>query len=224
MKNHTVAGKDRLYLGVDVGGTKVQASLVRESGGIVQQERRPTPRTGGPEQVLAVIEKVIDDVLKKAKVATADLTALGIAIPGVVDPDSARVVVTPNMSLTGVAIGAHLEGRFHVPVAVGNDGNLGTLGETWLGSAAAGPQRGGHLGGHRHRRGLRAEGKALAGRPRVGRRDRPHRHADRRPEVRLRKPRLPGGPGQPHAPSSATSARPWPPAAPACWPSSPAAT
>ena len=39
------------------------------------------------------------------------------------------------MSLTGVAIGAHLEGRFHVPVAVGNDGNLGTLGETWLGSA-----------------------------------------------------------------------------------------
>ncbi len=139
MKNHTVAGKDRLYLGVDVGGTKVQASLVRESGGIVQQERRPTPRTGGPEQVLAVIEKVIDDVLKKAKVATADLTALGIAIPGVVDPDSARVVVTPNMSLTGVAIGAHLEGRFHVPVAVGNDGNLGTLGETWLGSARQAP-------------------------------------------------------------------------------------
>ena len=135
MKNHTAAGKDRLYLGVDVGGTKVQASLVRESGGIVQQERRPTPRTGGPEQVLAVIEKVIDDVLKKGKVTTADLTALGIAIPGVVDPDAARVIVTPNMSLTGVAIGAHLEGRFHVPVAVGNDGNLGTLGETWLGSA-----------------------------------------------------------------------------------------
>jgi glucokinase len=56
-------------------------------------------------------------------------------VPGVVDPDTGRVVVTPNMSLTGVAIGAHLEGRFHVPVAIGNDGNLGTLGETWLGSA-----------------------------------------------------------------------------------------
>ena len=39
------------------------------------------------------------------------------------------------MSLTGVAIGAHLEGCFKVPVAVGNDGNLGTLGESWLGSA-----------------------------------------------------------------------------------------
>ena len=57
MKNHTAAGKDRLYLGVDIGGTKVQASLVRESGGILQRERRPTPRTGGPEQVLAVSKR-----------------------------------------------------------------------------------------------------------------------------------------------------------------------
>ena len=32
-------------------------------------------------------------------------------------------------------VGAHLEGRYRVPVAVGNDGNLGTLGEIWLGSA-----------------------------------------------------------------------------------------
>jgi glucokinase len=134
MKNNAT-GKDRLYLGVDVGGTKVQASLVHESGGIVERERRTTPRTGGPEQVLAAVEKVMDDVLKKGKVTAADLTAVGIAVPGVVDPDNARVVVTPNMSLTGVAIGAHLESRFHVPVAVGNDGNLGTLGETWLGSA-----------------------------------------------------------------------------------------
>ncbi len=77
----------------------------------------------------------MEDVLNKGKVAAGELTAIGVAVPGVVDPDSARVVVTPNMSLTGVAIGAHLEGRFHVPVAVGNDGNLGTLGETWLGSA-----------------------------------------------------------------------------------------
>ena len=32
-----------LYLGVDVGGTKVQASVVRESGAIVERERWPTP-------------------------------------------------------------------------------------------------------------------------------------------------------------------------------------
>ncbi|MGA2032917.1 MAG: ROK family protein, partial [Thermoguttaceae bacterium] len=126
---------ERLYLGVDIGGTKVQATLVHESGGIFERDRQPTPRSGGPERVLAVIEEVMENVLRQADIRAGDLTAVGVAVPGVVDPDAARIVVTPNMSLTGVAIGAHLEARFHAPVAVGNDGNLGTLGEKWLGSA-----------------------------------------------------------------------------------------
>ena len=98
---------DRLYLGIDVGGTKVQASLVEEAGGIRARERCPTPRDGSPDRTVTAIESAIDDVLKKADLTAADLTAIGIAIPGVVDPDSGRVVVTPNMSLTGVEIGEH---------------------------------------------------------------------------------------------------------------------
>ena len=44
----TVTDKDHLYLGVDIGGTKVQASLVRESGEILQRERRdPADRRPG---------------------------------------------------------------------------------------------------------------------------------------------------------------------------------
>ena len=131
----TKAVRERLYLGVDIGGTKIQASLVSESGAILGKQRQSTPRTGGPEQVLSMIETVIQEVLTQAKLETTDLTAIGVAVPGVVEPKSGYVVVTPNMSLTGVSIGAHLEGRFHVPVAIGNDGNLGTYGEAWLGSA-----------------------------------------------------------------------------------------
>ena len=63
------------------------------------------------------------------------LTAIGVAVPGVVDPETARVVVTPNMNLTGVALGSYLEARFKVPVVLGNDCNLGALGEAWLGSS-----------------------------------------------------------------------------------------
>ncbi len=127
--------RERLYLGVDIGGTKIQASLVSESGVILGRQRQSTPRTGGPEQVLAMIETVMQETLTQAQLETTDLTAIGVAVPGVVEPKSGYVVVTPNMSLTGVSIGAHLEGRFHVPVAIGNDGNLGTYGEAWLGSA-----------------------------------------------------------------------------------------
>ena len=129
----------RLYLGVDIGGTKVQASLVRESGEIIGRERRPTPRKGGPERVVAAVEKCMDDMVRKGGISPNDLTAIGIAVPGVVDPDRGIVVVAPNMRLTGVALGSLLEARFKAPIAIGNDGNLGALGETWLGSARKAP-------------------------------------------------------------------------------------
>jgi glucokinase len=128
-------GPRRLYLGVDIGGTKVQASLVRESGEIIGRERCPTPRKGGPERVVAAVEKCIADALQKSGIAAGDLTAIGVAVPGVIDPDQGLVVVAPNMRLTGVALGTLLKARFKLPIIVGNDGNFGALGETWLGSA-----------------------------------------------------------------------------------------
>ena len=136
MKKHNgQSGEQRLYLGVDVGGTKVQASLVRESGEIIGREKCPTPRKGGPERVVAAIEKCMDDMVQKGGISPNDLTAIGIAVPGVVDPDCGLVVVAPNMRLTGVDLGSLLEARFKAPIAIGNDGNFGALGETWLGSA-----------------------------------------------------------------------------------------
>lgn len=135
MKHNDKTGSRRRYLGVDVGGTKVLASVVAENGEILARERQPTPRTGGPEQVLAVIEKTIEVVLAKSKFHREHLTAIGIAVPGVVDTENSRVVVTPNMNLSGVSLGAHLESHFKVPVALGNDCNLGALGDKWLGSA-----------------------------------------------------------------------------------------
>jgi len=140
-----ITERERLYLGVDIGGTKIQASLVAESGIILGRQRQSTPRPGsplagsngpvGPELILAGVESVMKAVLADAQLETTDLTAIGVAVPGVVEPRSGNVVVTPNMGLTGVSIGSHLESCFRVPVAIGNDGNLAAYGEAWLGSA-----------------------------------------------------------------------------------------
>jgi len=126
---------ERLYLGVDIGGTKIQASLISEAGTPLERQRRPSPRGSEPEEILAALEAVMGEVLAKAEIEQDALTAIGVAVPGVVDPDDGYVVVTPNMGLTDVALGPHLQGRFHVPVVIGNDCNLGALGEKWLGAA-----------------------------------------------------------------------------------------
>jgi glucokinase len=129
------AASEAVYLGIDVGGTKIQASLITQAGVVLSRHRCPTPRDGGPEKVLEAIIKAADETMEEESVGRDRLTAVGIAIPGVVDPDQGFVVVTPNMSLTGISVGPHLEEHFGVPVALGNDCNLGALGESWLGSA-----------------------------------------------------------------------------------------
>ncbi|MFP4216068.1 MAG: ROK family protein [Phycisphaerae bacterium] len=125
----------RRYMGVDVGGTKIQATLVEESGAILSRNRVPTPREGGSAAAVDAIAGSIADLLDDQEMIPEDLAAIGIAVAGVVDPDAGSVVITPNMELTGVSIVPELRDRFGVPVALGNDTNMGTLGERWLGAA-----------------------------------------------------------------------------------------
>ena len=134
MKNRRKQGQ--FYLGVDIGGTKMQASLAKRSGKLLNRQRMATPRGVGPKAIIAAVEKLIDKALAKPeKVRAGELTAIGVAVPGVVDPDSGHVIVTPNMNLSGVSLGPRLQARYRVPVVLGNDCNLGTLGEAWLGAA-----------------------------------------------------------------------------------------
>ena len=127
---------NKLYLGVDVGGTKILAALVRESGKIIGRKRCSTPRTSNPEETLTAVLDLANDVVAAAGADRDALAGIGVAVPGIVDVAEGRVAITPNMNLTGFPMGQRLCKAFSVPVALGNDVNLGTLGEQWLGSAA----------------------------------------------------------------------------------------
>jgi len=59
---------------------------------------RATPRNVGPEQAVAAVERTIEKLLKAKAIAASDIMAIGIAIPGVVDPDEGRIVFTANMT------------------------------------------------------------------------------------------------------------------------------
>lgn len=127
--------KSELFLGVDVGGTKIYAALVKKSGRIVGRARRPTPKGAAPEVVLSAIFQTVEDVLAKKDVKAKAISAIGLAIPGVVDPDAGLIVEAPNINLSGQDAVTPMEEHFDIPVAMGNDVNLGILGEKWLGAA-----------------------------------------------------------------------------------------
>ena len=122
------------YIGIDVGGTKIQTSLVTEAGVVSVSRRLETPRKCGADVTLRAIEDSVKSLLQEQGMSPSELGGIGIAIPGVIQPETGFVVGTPNMNLSGVDLGAHMKSRFDMPIAVGNDCNLGTLGECWLGS------------------------------------------------------------------------------------------
>ena len=98
-------GKDeKLFIGIDVGGTKILAALVEDSGKIIERERQSVPSNGSPKEILAVIGDLVDHILEKEKIKKVQIQGAGLAIPGVVDPDKGKVIVTPNMNLSGVDI------------------------------------------------------------------------------------------------------------------------
>jgi len=123
-----------LYLGVDIGGTKVLAALVTEAGRVVAREKVRTPRDVEADGILATIEEAIRAVVKSEDHKLSDIRATGVAVPGVVDPKRGRVIVAPNLNFDMVDIGPELEKRIGGCVVVGNDCNLGALGERWLGA------------------------------------------------------------------------------------------
>ncbi|MDD5155928.1 MAG: ROK family protein [Candidatus Omnitrophica bacterium] len=125
----------RFYIGIDIGGTKICAGLVSPSGIILEREKIPTPVESSSRRSLLAIVEIIQNLLTDRRLTTKEIRGIGIGIPGLVNAGKGEVLVTPNMNLTGINIIRELRHKFPVQIVIGNDANLGILGEKWLGAA-----------------------------------------------------------------------------------------
>lgn len=117
-------------VGVDVGGTNVLAAAVDGDGAVTAEVKVTTP-TGGPGSVVAAVA---------AAVAGLGVTpsVVGVGVPGPVHGDV--LVTAPNLAGFDqpVALAADLRAALGVPVVLGNDADVGTLGEVTGGAARGG--------------------------------------------------------------------------------------
>jgi len=97
--------------------------------------RREVPLDGQTgERALDLLEGLCRDLLTAAD---QPVLGIGIASPGVIDPDGV-VVQAPNRGWYDVPLAARLTERLDVPVHVANDANTRALGEFTYGRAAGG--------------------------------------------------------------------------------------
>ena len=121
------------FVGVDIGGTKIAVALVSGEGKILHREKSPTPREGGAKEIYHVVGKLIRKVMKRGR-RIPSFAGIGVGVPGVVCSQTGKVLLTPNIPLSGFPLAKKLAKDFHSLVAVGNDVDLGLLGEQWLGA------------------------------------------------------------------------------------------
>lgn len=111
---------------------RMHGAVMTLVGDVVERRERPMDgRTG--DAALALVEDLCRDLLAAA---TRPVVGVGIASPGVIDPDG-LVVQAPNRGWYGVPLGARLTATLGRPVHVANDANARALGEFTFGQAGA---------------------------------------------------------------------------------------
>ena len=115
-------------VGVDVGGTKIAAGVVDDTGAILAVERETTPATD-PDAIADAIAATVDRLRGDHHV-----TAIGIGAAGFIHADRSTVLFAPNISWAGEPLGEHVSTRIGLPVVVENDANAAAWGEFRFGA------------------------------------------------------------------------------------------
>ena len=122
---------NNLKIGVDVGGTKIEAVLVDAMGTVLGSARIPA-RHGND----AVIEDIVAVAHQAAGERFDEVRAIGIGTPGTVDSASGHVGNIVNLDVVSLDMGPLVSQRSGVPAHVENDVNAAAVGAaTVLGGA-----------------------------------------------------------------------------------------
>ena len=126
--------EQRLWLGFDLGGTKMLAQVYDDEFKPLGKARKKTKATSDVEAGIDRICGLIYEALEDAKVSPKQLAGIGIGCPGPVDMDHGIVCDPPNLAWQDVHVKELLEDRFPCPVAVLNDVDAGVYGEYRFGA------------------------------------------------------------------------------------------
>ena len=126
----------RYNICLDVGGTKVLGAIFNEKDEIIYRLKKRSKSQGeGSADVEKVIISVVEEMIQESGIDRNELNAIASCAPGVIDQSKGIVLFTPNLPWRNYDIAGAMRKRFGVPFFVGNDVNLGVLGEYKFGAA-----------------------------------------------------------------------------------------
>ena len=120
-----------MRIGIDLGGTKIEAVVLNDTGGIAFRERRATPR-GDYDGTIEAIAGLVDE----AERSVGARCSVGIGMPGAISPATGVVKNANSTWLNGRRLHEDLQARLARPVRLANDANCFALSEASDGAGA----------------------------------------------------------------------------------------
>ena len=118
-------------IGIDMGGTKIEAVALDAAGTEIFRERRPTPRHDYDATV-----RLVAELAAAAEARLGRQRGIGIAIPGCVSHQSGLIKNANSTWLNGKPLAADLKAATGREVALINDANCFVLSEATDGAGA----------------------------------------------------------------------------------------
>lgn len=119
-----------MRIGIDLGGTKIEAIVLDEKGGTLARKRVFTPQ-GDYEATLGAIVDLVEGIEGELDARGS----VGIGIPGAISPATGLVKNANSTCLIGNPLHLHLSEALDRPVRVANDANCFAISEATDGAA-----------------------------------------------------------------------------------------
>ncbi|MCI0699685.1 MAG: ROK family protein [Planctomycetia bacterium] len=125
------------FVGLDVGGTTMKSAVVTSDGRPLSEPVvMDTEPQRGQEAGLETMCETIRRAVSAAKLTLADIAAIGVGTPGLMDIKAGLILDPPNLKpWKNVPVRNHIATVFGKPTAFQNDANAAAYGEFWVGAA-----------------------------------------------------------------------------------------
>lgn len=119
-----------MRIGIDLGGTKIEAALLDRAGRIRVRRRVATPGQDYDGTIAAIV-----DLVARLESSAGDRASVGIGIPGTISPATGLVKNANSTWLNGRPFDRDIETALGRPVRIANDANCFALSEAIDGGA-----------------------------------------------------------------------------------------
>ena len=127
---------NKVYLGIDIGGTAAKFGLVDEDGNILHRSEFSVSFDGYETPILKTVLEKTEYFVASGGLSFRDISGIGVSATGQIDSVNGEVIGSAGhiKNWVGSKIKESFEKKHSIKTIVINDANSAALGEKWIGA------------------------------------------------------------------------------------------